>query len=162
MPVRRTVPDVAVLVGLQASGKSTFCDRHLTGRYLLVSKDFFPRSARNKQRRQLRLVEEALGAGRSVAVDNTNPSAREWEPLVALAHAHGATVTAYWFPPDPAGSLRRNALREGRDRVPEAGVLATLRRLRAPAADDGFDTVWQVGFDGRGGFAVRRLPETAG
>lgn len=146
---------MAVLVGLQASGKSTFYEQCLSGRYALVSKDLFPRGARNKQRRQMRLVHEHLAAGRSVAVDNTNPSPKEWAPLVGLAHARGATVTAYWFPPDVAGSLRRNAARQGRDRVPDVGVLATLNLLRRPSPSDGFDAVRAVRFDGRGGFEVR-------
>ncbi|MFF8997668.1 AAA family ATPase [Streptomyces achromogenes] len=147
--------DLAVLVGLQASGKSTFYARCLSGRYELVGKDLFPRGARNKQARQMRLVTEHLAAGRPVAVDNTNPSPREWAPLVAAARAHGATVTAYWFPPDVPGSLRRNAAREGRGRVPDVGVLATLERLRRPSVADGFDAVYEVRFDGRGGFDVR-------
>lgn len=146
---------MAVLVGLQASGKSTFYKQRLSGRYALVSKDRFPRSARDKQGRQMRLVAEALEAGVSVTVDNTNPSPEEWRPLVELGHAHGATVTAYWFPPDVAWSLRRNAAREGRDRVPDVGVLATLKRLRRPLPSDGFDAVCEVRFDGRGGFEVR-------
>ncbi|MFF9090665.1 AAA family ATPase [Streptomyces sp. NPDC014991] len=150
-----TQTDVAVLVGLQASGKSTFCTRCLSDRYELVSKDLFPQKARNKQGRQMRLLAEHLAAGRAVAVDNTNPSPQEWAPLVELAHAHGATTTAYWFPPDVTGSLRRNAAREGRDRVPDVGVLATLKRLREPSPADGFDAVHEVRFDGRGGFEVR-------
>jgi predicted kinase len=148
------VADLAVLVGLQASGKSTFYRRRLHAGHVLVSKDLFPRGARHKQARQMRLVTEALAAGRSVAVDNTNPSPDEWGPLVEAGHAHGATVTAYWFPPDPAGSLRRNALRTGRDRVPDVGVHDTLRRLRRPSPADGFDAVFTVRFDGRGGFEV--------
>jgi hypothetical protein len=70
--------------------------------------------------------------------------------------AHGASVIAYWFPPDLAGSLRRNALRTGRDRVPDVGIRATHGRLRRPGPDDGFDAVYDVRFDGRGGFRVRR------
>ncbi|WP_249400092.1 AAA family ATPase [Streptomyces argyrophylli] len=150
-----TKPDVAVLVGLQAAGKSTFYAQCLAGRYALVGKDLFARGARNRQGRQMRLVAEHLAAGRAVAVDNTNPSPREWGPLVEAAHAHGATVTAYWFPPDVTGSLRRNAAREGRDRVPDVGVLATAKRLRRPSPRDGFDAVREVRFDGRGGFRVR-------
>ncbi|MEU9440945.1 AAA family ATPase [Streptomyces sp. NPDC048304] len=148
--------DLAVLVGLQASGKSTFYERCLSDRYALVGKDLFPRGARNKQQRQMRLVAEHLAAGRPVAVDNTNPSPEEWGPLVEVAHAHGATATAYWFPPDVTGSLRRNAAREARERVPDVGVLATLKRLREPTAADGFDAVREVRFDGRGAFEVRR------
>ncbi|CAL9357224.1 hypothetical protein SUDANB58_00582 [Streptomyces sp. enrichment culture] len=155
-------PEVAVLVGLQASGKSTFCEQVLAGRCALVGKDRFPRGARHKQARQMRLVEEALAAGRSVAVDNTNPSPEEWGPLVAAGRLYGAVVVAYWFPPDLAGSLRRNAARAGRDRVPEVGVRATLGRLRRPTREDGFDAVLEVRFDGHGGFDVRPSPATTG
>ncbi|MDN3295252.1 ATP-binding protein [Streptomyces ficellus] len=150
-----TALDMAVMVGLQASGKSTFYRQHLSGGHVLVSKDLFPRGARNKQRRQMRLVDAALAAGRPVAVDNTNPSPEEWAPLIALGHAHGATVTAYWFPPDVGGSLGRNAAREGRERIPDIGIHATHKRLRKPTVADGFDAVLEVRFDGHGGFEVR-------
>ncbi|MEV5883834.1 ATP-binding protein [Streptomyces sp. NPDC052020] len=159
---RRGGTEVAVLVGLQASGKSTFCEQRLRERYALVSKDRFPRGARDKQARQMRLVEAALADGRSVAVDNTNPSPAEWGPLVAAGHTYGAAVVAYWFPPDLAGSLRRNAARTGRDRVPDVGVRATLKRLRRPTREDGFDAVLTVRFDGRGGFDVRPASAAGG
>jgi predicted kinase len=156
-----TTPDVAVLVGLQASGKSTFYEQCLSASHALVSKGLFPRGARRKHDRQMRLVEAALAAGRSVAIDNTNPSPEEWTPLVTAGHAHGAQVTAYWFPPDLEGSLRRNAARQGRDRVPDIGVHATARRLCRPSRADGFDRVLAVRFDGRGGFRVLSAPDGA-
>lgn len=148
-------PELAVLVGLQASGKSTFRSRRFAGTHTVVGKDLFPRSARNKQRRQMRLIEEALERGRSVVVDNTNPSPLEWAPLIAVGRAHGARVVAYWFPPDVPNTLARNAARQGRERVPDVGFFDTLRRLRRPRRADGFDEVRQVRLDGRGGFDVR-------
>lgn len=147
------MPVVAVLVGLQASGKTTFCHQVLGAGYVQVSKDHFP-NARNRQRRQMRLVGEALAAGRDVAVDNTNPSPVEWQPLIEAARRAGARVVAYWFPPDLPGSMQRNAARAGRSRVPDVGVQATMARLRRPGTADGFDAVLAVRFDGRGGFDV--------
>ncbi|MGP4052464.1 AAA family ATPase [Streptomyces sp. 2A115] len=155
------VVEVAVLVGLQASGKSTFYEQCLRDRCALVSKDLFPRGARGKQARQMRLVEQALVAGRSVAVDNTNPAPEEWRPLMDAGHAHGAVVTAYWFPPDLAESLRRNTARAGRARVPDIGIHTTLKRLRRPSLGDGFDAVLVVRIDGRGGFDVLSAPDRA-
>ncbi|MFD1831001.1 AAA family ATPase [Streptomyces desertarenae] len=146
---------LAVLVGLQGAGKTTFRARAFPRDSVVVSKDLFPRSARNKQGRQLRMVAEALERGSSVVVDNTNPSPLEWAPLIAAGRAHGARVVAYWFPPDVPGALARNAARQGRERVPEAGFFDTLRRLRRPGRSDGFDAVWEVRVDGRGGFDVR-------
>lgn len=144
---------VAVLVGLQASGKTTFTRQVLGAGYLHVSKDHFP-NARNRQRRQMRLITEALDAGRSVAVDNTNPSPAEWKPLIEAARQADVRAVAYWFPPDVRGSMQRNAARTPRERVPEAGIRATFARLRAPNTADGFDEVLTVRFDGKGGFDV--------
>ncbi|MGK5554589.1 AAA family ATPase [Actinomadura kijaniata] len=153
------MPELAVLIGLQASGKTTFYRRRLAASHVHVSKDAFPRSARRRQARQLRLVDEALAAGRDVAVDNTNPSPEEWEPLIGLGRRHGARVTAYWFPPDVPASLARNAERPPGERVPEVGIHATLRRLRRPGPGDGFDALWSVAHDGTGGFTVTPLRE---
>jgi predicted kinase len=149
------MPVVAVLVGLPASGKTTFCRDVLGAGYVQVSKDHFP-NARNRQRRQLRLVGEALAGGRDVVVDNTNPSPAEWRPLVTAAREGGAQMVAYWFPPDLAGSRQRNSARAGRSRVPEAGLMATMARLRRPGTADGFDAVLAVRFDGTA--ALRYTP----
>ncbi len=146
------------MIGLQASGKSTFCRQVLAADHVMVSKDAFP-NARHRQRRQLRLIAEALATGRSVAVDNTNPSPQEWRPLIETARAHGATPVGYWFPPDLPATRDRNALRDCRARVPDVGLYATLQRLRPPTPGDGFDRLYRVCFDGAGGFDVRPLPE---
>jgi predicted kinase len=148
--------ELAVLIGLQASGKSTFCRRVLAPDHVVVSKDAF-RNARNRQRRQMRLVNAALSAGESVAVDNTNPSPREWQPLIEAARAHGAARIAYWFPPDLPSALARNAARE--DRVPDVALYATIKRLQRPRPVDGFDRRYEVRFDGEGGFRVRPMSE---
>ncbi|WP_051301019.1 AAA family ATPase [Actinomadura rifamycini] len=141
--------EVAVLIGLQASGKTTFYRARLAATHVHVSKDLFPR-ARRKQARQMRLVAAALEAGRDVAVDNTNPSPDEWAPLIGAARRFGARAVGYWFPPDVALSMRRNALRPPEIRVPDVGVYATLKRLRRPGPGDGFDELWTVRPDGRG------------
>jgi predicted kinase len=152
------VPVVAVLVGLQASGKTTFCQRMLGPGFVVVSKAHL-RHARHPQRRQMHLIEEALSAGCDVVVDNTNPSPQEWAPLIDAARAHGARVVAYWFPPDLAGSLQRNAARPDGARIPELGLRATLARLLRPRVQDDFDEVFAVEFHGSGGFIVRPAGE---
>ncbi|MFE9694301.1 AAA family ATPase [Micromonospora sp. NPDC005806] len=145
--------EVAILIGLQASGKTTFRRRMLTDSHVAVSKDDFP-NARHRQRRQMRMVNEALAGRRCVVVDNTNPSPREWQPLIEAARAHGALTVGYWFPPDLPAVLVRNSARENRARVPDVGLYDTLKRLRCPRQDDGFDRLYEVRFDGSGGFQV--------
>jgi predicted kinase len=151
------MPEVAILSGLQASGKSTFYRRDLADTHVHISKDNWP-NARHREQRQRREITEALAAGRDVAVDNTNPSPHERRPLVDLAHEAGAKAVGYWFPPDPGVSLARNAQREGRARVPNVGVFSTLKRLTRPSYEEGFDEIYKVRGDDQGGFAVEYCP----
>jgi predicted kinase len=146
------------MIGLQASGKTTFCRQVLAATHVVVSKDAFP-NARNRQRRQMRLINDALAQGRSVAVDNTNPSPAEWQPLIQAAREHGAQAVGYWFPPDLTATQQRNAKREDPARVPDVGLYATLKRLRPPTRVDGFDRRYLVSFDGAGGFHTCLMDE---
>ncbi|HEX6355844.1 ATP-binding protein [Actinophytocola sp.] len=155
------MPEVVILIGLQASGKTTFYHQRMATTHEHISKDVFP-NARRPQRRQMRMIEAALDAGRDVAVDNTNPSPEEWQPIIAAARAHGARVVGFWFPPDLAVSQVRNAARTGKTRVPDVGLYATLKRLRRPRLVDGFDALFAVRGDGRGGFDVRPMHEEDG
>jgi predicted kinase len=139
------MPDVVVLIGLQASGKSSFYRARFAATHRLVSKDTFP-SARNKTKRQAREIAETLAGGTSVVVDNTNPTLEERAAIVAQARLLGARPVAYYFESIVADCLVRNALREGKSRVPDVGILATAKRLARPRLDEGFDELWYVRF----------------
>jgi predicted kinase len=148
--------ELAILIGLQAAGKSTFA-RERFGDYEYVSKDRMPRSARNKEARQRRLIAEALAAGRSVVVDNTNPSPAVRAPLIELGRQYGALVTGYYFTPDVRGSLARNAARNGPERVPPVAIYATAKRLTAPTYAEGYGALVAVRIAPEGGFDVSAI-----
>jgi predicted kinase len=135
--------EVIVLIGLQGAGKSTFRAQRFDATHVVVSKDRF-RNNRRPERRQQRLIAEALAAGRSVVVDNTNPSAAERATIIALARSFNARIVGYFFSSPIAECLLRNAARPDRARVPEVGVLATAKRLAPPSPSEGFDQIWTV------------------
>ena len=135
--------DCVILIGLPASGKTTFYREQFAGTHDHVSKDLM-RNARQPQRREEQLIAESLAGGRSVVVDNTNPSAAIRAPLIRLARAHGARVIGYFFPTDARDALRRNRAREGRERVPDVAIFAVRKRLEPPAMDEGFDELYLV------------------
>ena len=147
--------ELVILVGLQASGKSTFARQRFADTHAYVSKDAM-RNAREKELRQRRLVETALREGRSVVVDNTNPTPHDRAALIALGHAHGAEVVGYYFEPDLPASRERNRQREGLARVPEVALYVTARKLQPPAPAEGFDRLYRVRLAGEG-FEVRPL-----
>ena len=130
------MPSLVILVGLPASGKSTYYFKHLAATHVHVSKDLLPRGARQET-----LIEKALAAGQSVVVDNTNPSPAIRAPLIALGRRHGARIVGYFFEIDVKTALVRNRGREGKARVPNVALFVTKKKLVPPSYDEGFDEI---------------------
>ena len=151
--------ECVILIGLPASGKSTFFRERFAGTHDHVSKDLL-RNNRKPQRRQEHLIAESLASGRSVVVDNTNPSAAVRAPLIAIARKHGAEVSGYFFVTDAADALRRNRARQGRERVPDVAIFTARKRLEPPSTTEGFDRLFRVRLDEpqRGFEVVETLP----
>ncbi len=139
--------ELVIFVGLQASGKSTFFRERFAADHEHVSKDLF-RNNRNRNKRQKELIEAALGAGRSVVVDNTNPSVEDRRPLLGLGREFGARIVGYYFESAVRECLARNARREGKERVPDVAIYATAKRLVPPALVEGFDELLHVRLTG--------------
>ncbi|HEX8237152.1 MAG TPA: AAA family ATPase [Abditibacteriaceae bacterium] len=136
-------PQVAILIGLQGAGKSTFYRIHLAATHLHISKDNF-RHAKSRDKRQQTLLRDALQEGRSAAIDNTNPAVADRVPLMEIAQEFHAPTVAYYFQPALAACLERNRGREGVARVPDIALFATLKKLQAPSLAEGFDAIFHV------------------
>ncbi len=132
--------ELIVFAGLQAAGKSTYYRTHFAATHVHVSKDLM-KNARNREARQQRLVEEALAAGRSVVVDNTNATAAARAPLVETGRRYCARVVAYHFESTVNDALARNRMREGLARVPDVAIFTTAKKFEAPSFSEGFDEV---------------------
>src|SRR5450432_2478372 len=102
--------ELIIFIGLQAAGKSTFFRTHFATTHVLVSKDLL---LNNKHRslRQYQLIEEALQAGSSVVVDNTNPTLEDRAELIQLGLTYAAEIVGYYFLPEVKQSLVRNKQR---------------------------------------------------
>jgi len=133
--------ELIILAGLQASGKSTFFRMQFAATHVLVSKDLLHA---DKGRQQRQRIENALQAGRSVVVDNTNPTLGDRAELIQLGRSYGAEIACYFFELQMNQSLARNRLRTGKERVPDIAIFATMKRFVQPIYKEGFDTLFYI------------------
>ncbi len=138
------MPELIIFVGLPGSGKSTYYSAHFASTHVQVSKDLM-KGARNRDAQQTTMIEEALASGKSVVIDNTNPSAAIRAPLTAIGKRHAARNIAYYFDCSVKTALMRNQQREeGRGRVPKVAIFVTKKKLQPPTLDEGFDEIHVV------------------
>ncbi len=149
--------ELTIFVGLQASGKSAFFHARFAATRTHVSKDLF-RNNKNPNRRQAQLIQEALQEGKSVVVDNTNPTAEGRSPLIELGRQYGAKIVGYYFESEVRRCLERNRQRTGKARVPDVAIYATAKKLVRPSYSEGFDELFYVRITGDSAFEV--LPYT--
>lgn len=135
--------ELAILIGLQASGKSTFFRVKLAPTHQQISKDLL-QNHKHRQRRQMELLNVALAAGQSVAIDNTNPSIEVRRVLIQCGQQYGAEIVGYYFQSQLQACLQRNQQRQGRARVPDVGVYATAKQLALPSYSEGFQRLFYV------------------
>jgi predicted kinase len=140
---REPAPEVAVLIGLPAAGKSTFYAQLLAATHVHVSMDALPATG-DKRRRQRRLIEDALAHGRSVAVDNVNATRRARAELFAIAAAARARVVGYWLDASTRDCVGRNRGRTGPAQVPPVAIFVTAKRFEPPTLAEGFSALWRV------------------
>lgn len=140
-------PELIIFIGLPGSGKTTFYQRHFASSHVQISKDRMPHN-RRPERRQQQLVGEALQHGRSVVVDNTNPSVESRAALLEIGRANGAVLIGYYFEVPKTVCVERNRQRTGRAKVPDVAIYVTAAKLRPPQPEEEYDEVHIVDQNG--------------
>ena len=130
---------IVILMGLQGSGKSTFYSRYLADDFVRVNLD----TLKTRHQEKL-LIEECVRSESNFAVDNTNPTRLDRERYIKPAKEAGYRVIGYFLESKIKDCIQRNALREGKARIPEKAIAATSNKLEIPSYEEGFDELYFV------------------
>ena len=128
---------LVLLIGIPASGKSTFYVREFVDTHVRINLDML----KTRHRERL-LLNACLEAKQPVVVDNTNVTAESRATYIKAGRAAGFEVVGYYFRSVIAESLERNARRDRQ--VPERGVVGMASRLEQPGLGEGFDVLHYV------------------
>lgn len=126
-------PTLIVLMGLQASGKTTFFEQFLKDKgYVHINLDTL-----KTRHREILEITRCLDRGLCYATDNTNPTKEDRRRYIGPAKDKGYHIVGYFMQSRLASCLERNGRRDRQ--VPKKGILATFNKIEMPSLDEGFD-----------------------
>ena len=138
MKIGRINTVMAIMTGIQASGKSTFCKKYLT-EYVRINLDTL--HTRNKENMA---IDEAFRLGKDMVIDNTNPTVEDRQKYILRAKENGYRVIGYFMQSRLQACAARNEQRAGKEKVPPRAIAATSNKLEVPSYEEGFDELYFV------------------
>lgn len=135
---------LAIMIGIQGSGKSTFYHNFLSKDFVRINLD----TLKTRHREKL-LIEECIADGKSFAIDNTNPTKEDRQRYIPLAKAAGYKIIGYFMESKLKKCIERNDIRQGKEKIPTLAIVSTSNKLQMPSYDEGFDELYFVKNDGK-------------
>ena len=128
-----------IFIGIQASGKSTFYKAHFFNSHVRISLDLL-----NTRNKETQLFDKCLELQQKVVIDNTNPTIKDRAKYIQKFKDHKYNIVGYYFQSKVKDSLERNQRRQGKDRIPEVGILSTYKKMELPSWQEGFNKLYYV------------------
>lgn len=127
---------IFILIGIQASGKTTFCHEYFSD-FDIVSLDVI--KTRKKEKNH---IVEIIKTGKNIVIDNTNTTREERKKYIDIANQNSYKVVGIYFRSSLEECLKRNSERE--NKIPLKGVLSTAKKLEQPSYIENFDELYYV------------------
>ena len=134
-------PIMAIMIGIQGSGKSTFCNVHLS-EFTRINLDTL--HTRNKENIAIR---NAISEKENIVVDNTNPMIRERANYIQKGKEAGYKILGFFMQSKLQDCIARNRCREGKEKIPNNAIIHTSNKLEIPSYKEGFDKMYFVSIE---------------
>lgn len=134
-------PVLVLMIGIQGSGKSTFCIQYLQG---LERINLDTLHTRNKENIA---ITEAVAEKKSIVIDNTNPTSEVRAKYILRCRRLGYKIVGFFMQSKLQECIARNEQRTGKQRVPNKAIACTSHILELPAYEEGFDELYFVSMD---------------
>jgi len=135
--------EMVLFVGYPGAGKSTFAKTHFVPRgYVHVNQDTLKTKEKCKA-----AAGDALASGKSVVIDNTNPSTSIRQEFIEIAQANGVPVRCFVFQTDQELARHCNMSREkisGTAHVPIIAYRTYSSHFSEPSLAEGFSQIKKI------------------
>lgn len=131
--------ECVIMVGLPASGKSTFAKRRYTDTHIRLNLDML-----NTRRKEDILFEACLVAKQPVVIDNTNVTIKERSKYIKKALAEKFSVKCVFMKTPVDLCVQNNTNRK--DSVPVVAIYSRAKALEEPTIEEGFDNIEVVSY----------------
>ncbi len=138
---------MVLLVGCPSSGKSTLRERYFTPHgHVTVNRDTL-----GTQSKCLAVASDSLREGKSVIIDNTNPSKSVRKTYIDIGAKHGVPVRCIHLDVDRGLAVhlnyfRQNCSKGAKRRVPAVGYRVYEKHFEPPELSEGFVEVSRIEF----------------
>jgi predicted kinase len=145
--------EAVILIGIQASGKTTFYRERFFETHIRISLDML-----HTRHREQVLLQACLRSQQSFVIDNTNVRAAERARYIIPATEAGFRVVGYFFQTDLRSAIARNGRRQDKQAIPVKGVIGTFKRIELPSVSEGFHQLYLARLDAQNRFRVELFP----
>lgn len=129
--------EMIILVGIPASGKSSFYKELFFNSHIRISMDLL--NTRNKEGKLLQYCFETQS---KMVIDNTNVSKESRKKYIELAQRNKYEIVGYYFESNIQDCLERNKNRK--DSINEIGIKSKYIELEKPLLEEGFNKIYTV------------------
>ncbi|MBR6162827.1 ATP-binding protein [bacterium] len=125
---------IFILIGLQASGKTTFSREYFAG-FDIVSLDIL-----KTRKKEDKMISDLIRTGKNFVIDNTNLTIEERKKYIDIAD--GYKKVGIYFRSTVDECSKRNLARG--NKVPLKAILSSAKKLKQPSYGENFDELYYV------------------
>lgn len=136
--------EAIILIGLQASGKSTFFKENFFNSHVRISNDLL-----NTKNRESKLIDFCLETKMKMVIDNTNFSIEKRMAYIDKIKPHNFKIIGYYFEINVPRSIKWNKKRDKSEIIPDVGIYSICKKMEKPTLYEGYDELYSIDYVGK-------------
>ena len=132
------MPAIIIMMGIQGSGKSTFCAK-IFPEYTRINLDTL-----RTRKKEMDALWQAIKRKENIIIDNTNPTVSDRKKYIEAGKAYQYEIIGCFMQSKLEECIERNNSRIGKEKIPSIAITCTSNKLEMPSYEEGFVKLYFV------------------